>query len=1231
MMGPESDDFDLLLGDVPLGGDTDIPVLVKEEIKPCALDDTGEGAPSTFGSFPDRLASETLENKVEAKPSEITSENSSKLELPVFSSRLAKSGSFTIEKEPSGAGENVTKSLGSWFKSSAASLQGKVMDVQKSTQAMVAEVTDSVGLDLENARRVSRNFADKMQDAFRNEDKFEVTFREGKLGMELDMLNWAKVLRVVDHSQAAELGVQVGDRIVAICGTPVPTCDDPNKFKQIVDVQIAKMRRPATIWFVRGSLDSAGEVRKPPPPQSRRLSKEAEETPQISPPHSLPRSSPLESPREATGVEGKCLSQPLANPDLTDLPLEEGPKTDGAAFATRLNTEPSFLADLHTPNGAENVASNLAENELRAELAQMVEEMAKFKATSDASLAEKRRLEAALDDESERVAEVLRERDAAIKATGDVEMAKRAMEENYETCRQSLQQATLAVGQEGDERLQNLSVQLAAEQEEKHRFQQEFAALEITKRDIEQSLASAHSDFDDVRGKLTRSAAELEKKIAHASELERVQSLLKESKDQLSAEAAAERLMRAKADGIATSLKAELQADRQKFSQREISLVEETRRKVDSELSAARSEGAQAAATASELLSERRKLAETKGQLSALRQTFQDMQESNAAEGNTRVVALSSQLDAERAGRANDSKQFQKELSKAKKELESSAALLKDIEGSHKEARTEAASIQQRHDQLQGQLVSSNAENNTLNTSKIALESERDSLRTALLKSEKQTKDDDNAATQELETTAAMVAELEVRLRDVEAEEKARIDILEIRLTREIQMGKTKFAQFESEASQKVVASARTEQLLNQELLSLREAIQSREDALIAECAERDALLQDAVTNEQQANARLAQLSEDFVARRRESKIQLTDALAVKAEFDSRLGEVETRSKNIAKSLRARLDTSEANLLQREQEIRVARDRIKTFEAGPVNVAEHDHTDRCEQLEASNKALVADKRKLEERTKDLEYERDDLAEELQKATADLKSAAAAGVSPWATPEPTMFGMRSNSLRFGSASQTVEETCGEQGMMLGTEEDPNCRPALKRESLSGKQEPIPQDLESALARTRELDAKIADLNRQLSARPIVFQFEPSESGGDDAGEESPILVSAEDSRGDEEVGPVHCTESFESVESGLSARTAVKTPNPNKRRGPSELLRVVRKQKHVGILDKKLRSFTRKMLKNPMLLWLFYMQLFFVWSVEIFRYATNMSGPDPATVIQHGLARHSPSR
>mmetsp|Transcript_10034 Transcript_10034/g.23622 ORF Transcript_10034/g.23622 Transcript_10034/m.23622 type:complete len:255 (+) Transcript_10034:1-765(+) len=134
--------------------------------------------------------------------------------------------------------------------------------------------------------------------------------------------------------------------------------------------------------------------------------------------------------------------------------------------------------------------------------------------------------------------------------------------------------------------------------------------------------------------------------------------------------------------------------------------------------------------------------------------------------------------------------------------------------------------------------------------------------------------------------------------------------------------------------------------------------------------------------------------------------------------------------------------------------------------------------------------------------------------------------------------------------------------------------------------------------------RELQVENSALSRQLSARPIVYQFAPLP---EDA-EQVQAGPSEEDDRGGE-------------PQSGGTLLLAWAAAIWCRRRA-AQGLTFCRRQRLAQWWEQSLRSFTRSLLQRPLLLWLFYTHVLVLWFLEFWRQA--MSAPleaDPSNRLQ----------
>jgi len=126
-------------------------------------------------------------------------------------------------------------------------------------------------------------------------------------------------------------------------------------------------------------------------------------------------------------------------------------------------------------------------------------------------------------------------------------------------------------------------------------------------------------------------------------------------------------------------------------------------------------------------------------------------------------------------------------------------------------------------------------------------------------------------------------------------------------------------------------------------------------------------------------------------------------------------------------------------------------------------------------------------------------------------------------------------------------------------------------------------------ERLMARLKEVEEENNTMRRQLDGRPIVFQYSPNDG-------DIPIAPSFQDTSDD--VLPV----------GQLTVGTALLACCRRTARGCAWL----RKQKLSQTVERFLRGFTQLLLKQPLLLWLFYAQLFVLWLVEFWRQAAGRS-------------------
>eukprot|EP00928_Gymnodinium_smaydae_P000478 TRINITY_DN10183_c0_g2_i1.p1 TRINITY_DN10183_c0_g2~~TRINITY_DN10183_c0_g2_i1.p1 ORF type:complete len:746 (-),score=237.13 TRINITY_DN10183_c0_g2_i1:48-2285(-) len=125
--------------------------------------------------------------------------------------------------------------LSGWLKSKAASLEGHVKEIRENTKLIAQDVADG---------------ALKGIWAKPREERFDVTFVDRALGLELDLQKAATVRSVKPGGQAERLTVCAQDRLVAIAGQPLPEPDNPD-FVEAVKGRMSNLPRPVTLTFAR--------------------------------------------------------------------------------------------------------------------------------------------------------------------------------------------------------------------------------------------------------------------------------------------------------------------------------------------------------------------------------------------------------------------------------------------------------------------------------------------------------------------------------------------------------------------------------------------------------------------------------------------------------------------------------------------------------------------------------------------------------------------------------------------------------------------------------------------------------------------------------------------------------------------------------------------------------------------------------------------------------------------
>mmetsp|Transcript_136794 Transcript_136794/g.381322 ORF Transcript_136794/g.381322 Transcript_136794/m.381322 type:complete len:698 (+) Transcript_136794:91-2184(+) len=141
-----------------------------------------------------------------------------------------------------------------------------------------------------------------------------------------------------------------------------------------------------------------------------------------------------------------------------------------------------------------------------------------------------------------------------------------------------------------------------------------------------------------------------------------------------------------------------------------------------------------------------------------------------------------------------------------------------------------------------------------------------------------------------------------------------------------------------------------------------------------------------------------------------------------------------------------------------------------------------------------------------------------------------------------------------------------------------------------------------------ARVLELQAENATLTRQLSSRPIVYQFGPlpgdeAEQGAAYEDDEETVVASGEGG--------------------GPRLRVLLYAGAIWCRRRTLRGIASCRKQRLAQSLERSLRAFTRSLLQRPLLLWLFYAHVLALWVIEFYRQAVSqpLETIDPSSKLQ----------
>ncbi|CAK0795471.1 unnamed protein product, partial [Prorocentrum cordatum] len=172
----------------------------------------------------------------------------------------------------------------------------------------------------------------------------------------------------------------------------------------------------------------------------------------------------------------------------------------------------------------------------------------------------------------------------------------------------------------------------------------------------------------------------------------------------------------------------------------------------------------------------------------------------------------------------------------------------------------------------------------------------------------------------------------------------------------------------------------------------------------------------------------------------------------------------------------------------------------------------------------------------------------------------------------------------------------------------------CRP--RRLPSSGLGDDVDPRVRELLARVHELEGQKSVLSRQLSERPIVYQFGPDENDPD---------------INDEYDVEAHAPDGASRGLAALSIATICCVVLAVCWRCIMRSLVVCRRQKPTQLVEKSLRHFTRSLLKRPLLLWLFYLHVMVLWAMEGWRQAALNSAAHQSSRRRRSTGPSRPPR
>ncbi|CAE8713351.1 unnamed protein product, partial [Polarella glacialis] len=747
----------------------------------------------------------------------------------------------------------------------------------------------------------------------------------------------------------------------------------------------------------------------------------------------------------------------------------------------------------------------------------------------------------------------------------------------------ALKEREASLAAEGDERTSILQASLVTEQEQRAELQRSHDSLVASQRDLQERLHKTESNLSS----FSAGSEEVQRRIAESEaalveERRRVQqSQNAQTETSASCEDALQKLQQA--ERLKTDLSARLQAAEAALKEREASLAAEGDE---------RANGLQAS-----LVAEQERRVELQRSHDSLVASQRDLQERlHKAESNLssflaeseaalveerRRVQQSQNAQTETSASCEDALQKLQEAERLKTDLSSrlhaAEQALKEREASL------AAEGDERTGILQASLVTEQDRANGLQAALVAEREQRAELQRARDGSEASLRDFQERLRKAEGHLSIILAERE--------EVQRRIDESEAALAgerRKVEKAKAEFAETSTsrdEALQNLLEANKLKAGLETRIATAEQVLEERQASLASDFHERAQKLQASLAAEQERSAELQSSHDDLDVARQLLHGELHESKAAHCQLQELLAQA---MKDLAAGADLQVRVRELEEEQQSFDSALAVDSTLAAERA-----------RSAQLQKAADELHALRRSQEEQIREVSAERDALKEELLKAEADLRQASLAAVDQVATLRPTLVGKASSSALLPVACDE-EEASSEEQQLLPSE---------------GLELVPPKALQDKL---EDLEAQNAALKRRLDSRPIVYQFaEP------DAGVEDPEAGSlgAEDEDGDFDFN--------HPPEEAVSGRLALRGAALSCRRATRNVARSMvkcavkcRRQPLVWSLDQQLRWLTRLLLKRPLLMWLFYVQLLALWFTEAYRQAASAPLPtDPSSRLE----------